>query len=260
MALALIFGVAFGSGCDTVKARMLAREGSERFHAGDFAAAVSRYERAAELDPRAPALLLNAGTAHLSIFRGSPANSPESKSAAEGAIRNFERYLASRPRDERAKSSLIQTFADTRRYEEAVAFFRPATEASPPDTAALTTLAAIAQKCGKFDEARQWHHRRIAAEPKSAEARLALGTLLWQYLHDHPDMPPSDRLAMVDEALGALDKAIELQPAAPHPYTYANLVYREKAVAFSTDDEKRPCLEAANRFYEQALARQKGGT
>jgi tetratricopeptide (TPR) repeat protein len=247
------------TGCDTVRARFVARDGVDLYHQGNYPAAAAKFEEAAKLDGRMPTFYLNLGTANLAAFRNAGARTPEGQKAADGAIKAFEQYLSLKPKDERVEGSLVQTFIDTGKYEEAVTHFRADVEKTPPDALALTKLAAIAAKCGKIDEARSWHEKRAAAEPTNPEPLLAVGVLLWGELHAHPDMPRERRKDLVDAALGSLRKAIELQPAAPNAYTYVNLVFREAANDAENDDGKRVALEEANKYYQMAQERQKHG-
>lgn len=247
------------TGCDVLSARFKAREGADLYHAGKFDGAARKFDEANRLDPNHPTLLLNTGTTNLALFRNAGSKSPEGQSAATKAIAAYERYLERKPGDDRVKAALVQTFVETARYDDAVSFFRPAVDRSPPDLEAIGILATVATKCGKTEEAKKWHQRKIDAAPSKPEGYLALGTYLWQEMHDHPDWPHEKRKALGDLALERLKKAIELQPAAPNAYTYANLVYRELSVTEPTDEGKRRDLEEANRYFQMALERQKPG-
>ena len=243
------------AGCDTLGARFKAREGADKFHAGDFGGAAHRLDEANRLEPNHPTLLLNTGTANLALFRNVGGKTPEGQSAASKAIAAYERYLETKPHDERVKAALVQTFVETSRYEDAVSFFRPAVGRSPPDPEALGILATVATKCGKMDEAQKWHQRKIDAAPSKPDGYLSLGIFLWQEMHDHPEWPHEKRKALGDVALERLKKAIELQPAAPNAYTYANLVYRDLSATEPTEEGKRRDLEEANRYFQLAQAR-----
>jgi Tfp pilus assembly protein PilF len=245
------------SGCDTLSARFRARDGVDLFHAGDFKGAAQKFEEAVQKDPSLPVLRLNAGTAHLAHFRQAGGKSPEGVEAASKAIRAYEKYLELKPQDERVKGALVQTFVETGRYEEAVTFFRPAVEKK--DIEALGVLATVAAKCGKKDEAEQWHQKRIDAAPNKPEGYVAMGVFLWQELHDHAEWPHDKRKAKADLGLAALKKAIELQPAAPNAYTYTNLLYRELAASDPTEEGKKKALEEANRYFKLASERQGKG-
>lgn len=242
------------SGCDALGARFRAREGVDLYRQGDFGAAATKFEEAGRLDPNVPTLFLNAGTANLALFRSVGGKSPAGQSAATNTIRAYQQYLDRKPDDQRVRAALVQTFVETGRYEDAVVFFRPQVEKK--DIEAFATLATIAAKCGKPEEAQGWHQRRIDAAPSKPEGYLALGVFLWQELHDHASWAHDQRKAKADVALNALKRAIELSPAAPNAYTYTNLVYRELAASEPADDGKRRALEEAARFFQMALERQ----
>lgn len=250
-------------GCGKLQARFEARDAVDLFHKGQYLASAHGFESAVRLDPTMPTLQRNLGTAYLAVFREAGNKTPEEQTArqaaATGAINAFQRYLELVPSDERVRLSLVQTFVDTGRYEDAVAFFRPLTDKQPPDPQALATLATVASKTGRPADARKWLERRVAAQPDSDEAHYELGVALWSRLHDHPELPKEERAELVQTALSTLEKAIALKPAAPNAYTYVNLVYREQAQDEATDDGKRVALEKARDYYQKALERQKAG-
>lgn len=245
------------AGCESLRARMIAQQGVDLYHRQDFAGAAAKFAEAEKHDPKMPTIQLNLGFANLSLYRLAP-NSAEAAKAASDAIVAFEKYLQLKPKDDRARVFLVQTFVDTGKYDEAVSFFRRAVESVPPDPQALNTLAIIAAKTGRFDEAKSWYEKRIAAEPENTEAHLALGVLIWNYLHDHGEVTGDKRLDLANQGIKTLGEAIRLSPQGPNAYTYTNLVYREKALGESNDDDKRVDFEEANKFYKLGVERLKG--
>lgn len=243
-------------GCDSLHARMKAQDGVSLYKAGELAKAQEKFAEAAKLDPRIATIQLDLGFASLAVYQNAPTSG---SAAAEQAIGAFEKFLELRPKEERARVFLIQTFVDTGRYDDAVAFFKPAVEKTPPDPQALNTLGIIASKTGKYDDARKWYEKRIEADPQNPEARLALGVLLWDHLHSRAEIVGADRLALADVAITQLGEAIKLAPKAPSAYMYTNLVYRERAIGEVNDDGKRKDLEQAQKFFSKAMSMQKGG-
>jgi tetratricopeptide (TPR) repeat protein len=244
------------AGCDSLKARMAAQEAVRLYRKGAVAEAAAQFEAAEKLDPYIAAIQIDLGFANLALYQASP-HTTEGLAAARKAITAFERYLALRPDEERAKSYLVQTFVDTGQYDEAVTYFKPAVERTPPSGEALATLGLIAAKTGRFEDARRWYERRIVAEPANADARLALGILIWDHLHAHPTLVGPERIQLADAALQPLDEAMRLKPLAPNAYTYANLVYRERALGQANDDGKRADLAQAEKLWKRAAEQQK---
>jgi tetratricopeptide (TPR) repeat protein len=246
------------TGCASLRARLIAQQGIELYRKQEYAAAAAKFAEAEKYDNRIPAIELNLGFANLSWYRAAP-KSTEGEQAAQNAIGAFERYLELRPNDERARVFLVQTFVDTGRYDDAVAFFKPAVEREPPDPDALNTLGIIAAKTGRFDDAKVWYEKRIAAQPQNADARYALGVLLWDWLHQHQEETGEKRMQLCKAGIEQLAEAIRISPKNPNPYVYTNLLYREKAVGETNEDEKRIDFEEAIKFYKLGLELTKAG-
>jgi tetratricopeptide (TPR) repeat protein len=241
-------------GCDSLKARKVAGEAAELYHQGKLEEAIALYEQAVQLDPNIPTIQLNLGFANLAVYQQSP-KSKEGDAAADKAVQAFEAFLKLKPGDERGTQYLVQTFVDTARYDAAVEYFKPQTEKNVPE--AFNTLGLIASKTGKFAEAKDWYTKRVGADPNNADAHLALGVLIWDYLHNHKEVVAQQRKDLSDEGIKVLAEAIRIAPKAPNAYTYTNLLYRERSEADVTDDEKRPDLEKANQFFKKAMELQK---
>jgi tetratricopeptide (TPR) repeat protein len=231
---------------------MVAKDAADLYHEGKLQDAIAKYQEAAKFDPNIATIQLNLGFANLAVYQQDPKNGDK---AANAAVEAFENFLRLKPGDERGTQYLTQTFVDTARYDAAVQFFQPQVAKNDPE--ALNTLGMIASKTGKFAEAKDWYSKRIAADPNNADARLALGVLLWDYLHNHIEVVAQQRKDLADEGIKVLAEAIRLTPRAPNPYTYTNLLYRERSNADITDDEKRPDLEKANEFFKKAMELQK---
>jgi len=241
-------------GCDNIKARMLAQDGVKAYHAGKIDEAAKLFGEAAVLAPNNSSIQINLGFANLGRYQADPASKSGAK-AAKTAIKAFQHYLTLRPGEERAKSYLVQTFVDANQYDAAKAYFAPAVDKPRPDPEALATLGIIASKCGKFDEARTWYSRRIQTEPRNADARLALGVLIWERLHTHIEITGEDRTKLADEGIAELKESIKLKPDSPNAYSYTTMLLSERALAATNVEQKRKDLEAAQKYFKQASAR-----
>ena len=220
--------VAAGVSCDTLQARRRANQAAARYKDGDLVAATAGYEEASRLDPSIAAIHLNLGFAYLSRYEAAP-RAADAAQNAEGAVRELKRYIALRPDDPRGRQYLIQTFVDSKRYDDAVAFFQPELERDPPSLEAITLLAQIAAKVGRFDDALRWYDRRAALAPRDTDALEGLGVLVWDHLHSHPDLRPADRVMLADRAIAAMKRAAELKSGNAEALSYWNLLLRERA-------------------------------
>ena len=258
--LFVVFGsaLALSAGCDSLRARSRAQEGVKLYRAGEVQKAAQAFEEAQQLDATIPTVWLDLGFASLAVYQNAP-RSPEGQNAAARTIAAFEKYLTMRPQEERTTSYLVQTFVDTGRYDDAVKFFQPAVDRTPPDAQALATLGTIASKIGRFEDAQTWYQRRIDAEPGNADARLALAVQLWDRLKTHVEITGQARVDMANRALAALAEARRLAPASPNAFLYTNLVYRERANTNLGDDAKRADLELANAYFRVANGMGKDG-
>lgn len=238
------------TGCDTLKARAVASDAAKLYKDGKIDEAIAKYEDAAKLDPNIATIQLNLGFANLAVYQNDP-KGKEGDTAANKAVIAFENYLKLKPGDERGTQYLVQTFVDTSRYDAAVEYYKAKIEKKDPEV--LNTLGIIASKTGKFAEAKDWYTKRIEAEPNNPDAKVSLCVLIWDYLHNHVEVTGDQRKQMADDGIKQCKDAIAQAPKAPNAYTYTNLLYRERAAADLTDDEKRPDLEQANTYFKQAM-------
>lgn len=237
-------------GCDTLKARKVASEAADLYHEGRVEDAIAKYEDAAKLDPGIATIQLNLGFANLAVYQNNP-KGKTGEDAANKAVVAFENYLKLKPGNERGREYLVQTFVDTSRYDAAVDYYKPQIDKRDPEV--FNTLAIIASKTGRFTEAKDWYTRRIDADPNNPDAKVSLCVLIWDFLHNHSEVIGDQRKQLADEGIGQCKRAIDEAPKAPNAYTYTNLLYRERAAADLTDDEKRPDLEQANDYFKKAM-------
>src|SRR5262249_52364012 len=93
-----------------------------------------------------------------------------------------------------------------------------------------------------------------AAEPDNADARLALGVLLWDHLHTHKEIEGATRAQMADEGIATLKDSIRLKPNSPNAYSYTTMLFAERALAAKDDSQKTADLKQAQKFFAQASA------
>jgi tetratricopeptide (TPR) repeat protein len=239
-------------GCDTLKARHRATLGAEFYKKGDFRNALYKYEQAAALDPTIDTLHLNLAFSYAQLFSQTP-KSREGYEYGGLAVKEFEEYLRRHPDHEKAHNYLVQTFVDTNRYDDAVAYFKPLTDKTPPDLEAISTLGQIAAKTNRMEQALTWYELRVKTNPADADGPYNLGVLIWDHLHNHLEVQGPARLALADRGISALQKAIALRPHASNGFTYLNLIYRERAAGEPDDVAKAADIAEAEKNLKTAL-------
>jgi tetratricopeptide (TPR) repeat protein len=254
LAIPLALALLGAAGCDSLSARHRARAGYDAYLRGDYHEAHYKFEQALALDPHLDALHLNLAYTYMQLHALAPTST--SGTAYGGlAVREFEAYLERKPDDQTARKYLVQTFVDTGRYDDAVAWFKPETA----DLEAISTLGQIAAKTNRFDKAVHWYEQRAQRAPKDPDAHYNLGVLLWEHLHNHPELPAARRLELADKGLAALRTSVDLRPRYSDTFTYSNLIYRERALSAADDAARAADLALADENLKKALDLKKAG-
>ena len=251
--------------CTQVRGRKRIREANELYHRGKYAEAVTLYKEAEAMVPELPALWLNEGyTCRQLIAPGS--HDPESQRAAACALGAFRRLGEVAPRDPRAVELTLQTWFDTQDYPSLEAAFLERHRQAPDDLDAVHGLQDVYFKWGKWPQALEWSKRAAALRADDAQAQYGVGTFVWQILSTHgggvqmagyspwPELagatgsmtvaPPAtatgdltaeERVALADQGITYLEKALARRPRYPEAMTYLALLWRQKSFAFFTD-------------------------
>jgi tetratricopeptide (TPR) repeat protein len=239
-------------GCQEVRARQLLKDGNDCYRKGDFRQAMGRFREAEAIRPDLPAVHLHAAYAALALFVPGDVT-PANQAVAKDAIDAFGRYLKLRPSDEKARQLMIQTLIDSGRYDDALAFFRHKLDANPRDLEAIKALGVISSKAGRFEDGLSWYERRTEVTPKDPEAFYAVGTLCWERLYQRSDKAGLERIKVADRGIAALKRAIALKPKYTDAITFANLLYRERALGEETEEARAKDLDEARSYFNMAL-------
>ncbi len=104
-----------------------------------------------------------------------------------------------------------------------------------------------------YDQANVYWEKRIQLEPDSAEAWLAKGVNRWSRSYRFQNVPAGERLKLAQESLKALQKAVELDPNYPEPYSWLSVLYQSVLAKLEPEKEARYKAEAdraIERFQE----------
>ncbi len=215
------------AGCRKLEARDNLNKGVQAFKNAKYADAVEFFKRAIELDPTYPTAKLYLATAYMSQYIPG-AESPENLAYAENAAKYFLEVLNDDPKNTTAIKSLASLA-----YQQSSG--APTTE----------------EKLARLDKAAEWNRRLVEVDPKEKEAYYSLGVIAWAKFYPvwmaarnklgmKPDEPGplkdkkvrtelrEKNMAMIEDGIANLRKALEIDPEYDDAMAYLNLLYRER--------------------------------
>jgi tetratricopeptide (TPR) repeat protein len=126
------------------------------------------------------------------------------------------------------------------------------------------SAANMQQAIDNFDKANEFWDMRIELQPDSAEAWLAKGVNRWTRAYRFQQgVSAQERLAVANDALKAIQKAIELDPTYPEAYAHMGPLYKavlaklepEKEARYNAEGDKY--LEKFQELRKKAIERKK---
>src|SRR5215471_4815971 len=143
--LAAVAAVALlATGCQKLRSRDQLNKGVQAFKNAQYADAVESFKTAVQLDPNFPTARLYLATAYMSQYIPG-ADSPENMQMAAAAHDQFRKVL----------------------------------EQDPKNDVAIASIASLYYNQKKFDDAKQWYEKLVAANPNNKEAYYTLGVITW---------------------------------------------------------------------------------
>lgn len=234
-----------GAGCEKLKARDELNKGVQAYRNAKYPDAVERFKTAVDLDPNFPTARLYLATAYMMQYIPG-AESPENVQMAKAAHDQFLKVL----------------------------------EQDPKNTVAMASVASLFLNQKKFDEAKEWNLKLVAVDAKNAQALYTLGVIAWTKAFQADaearariGMKPEDpgplkdkkvrsalaekNMAMIDEGLDYLKKALEIDKEYDDAMAYMNLLYRQKADLVENSEEYNKYTTMANDFVQKTLETKK---
>jgi tetratricopeptide (TPR) repeat protein len=269
--LALLLVATLG-GCAELRGRKKIQEGNAAYKDGDFALAVKRFKEAEAFVPDMPLLWLNRGYACREMIVPG-ANATVNRPAALCALDSFKHLRELAPDDPRGDRLYVQTLLDVGEYKTIERTFMLRHEGNPADLDVVLVLEQVFLKMGRWREALEFYRKAAALRPQDADAQYAVGAFVWQMLQARgggpasahydprprperlrpPPQAPGDivgpeRLALAEEGIRYLGRALELHPRYPNALTYMGLLYRQQSFALFDD------VDAWQRAVTEAVA------
>ncbi|MBI4876938.1 MAG: hypothetical protein HY822_20055 [Acidobacteria bacterium] len=234
-----------GTGCEKLRARDNLNKGVMAYKSARYAEAVEFFKAAVALEPTYTNARLYLATAYMSQYIPG-AESPENMQMAQAAHNEFMKVV----------------------------------EQDPRNPLAIASIASLYFNQKKFDEAREWHQKLIAVDPKAKESFYTLGVIAWTRSFQRRmearaklGMKPEDPgplkdkktreavkesiLPMIEDGIQNLNKALELDKEYDDAMAYLNLLYRERADLADSKEAYDKDTDAADQWVQKTLETKK---
>lgn len=115
----------------------------------------------------------------------------------------------------------------------------------------------------EFDKANAMHEKRLALQPDNAEIWLAKGINRWSKAYRMATLSTQERLGYARDSLTALEKARDLDPTYPEPYSWLSVLYQSVLAKLEPErearyiEEGRQNLERFQDLRKRALERKR---
>jgi tetratricopeptide (TPR) repeat protein len=240
--------------CNKLKARDQLNKGVAAYRQAQFQAAIEHFRQAVGFDPALLNARLYLATAMRQLYVPG-GDSPDNLKAGKEAITAFEDVLKVSPNNTTALATIGETYYDMHEFDKAKEYQKRLQQLAPNDPGPYYWIGVI-----------DWsvcYPRRM-----SLRNELKLSTPKDPTKPDElPPLPAKAREdlvskngPLVDEAIQALQKDVELKPNDADAFAYLNLIYREKADLDPDNSTRQADLKKANEFVQKSLAIRKEQT
>lgn len=235
------------SGCKQLQARDQLNKGVEAYKSARYEEAIGHFQKATQLDPSLPMAKSYLATA-----------------LAQNVVPG------------------LDTPENMKTAQQAIGIFKEVLDKEPSDVNSLKQIAGIYFSIKKFDDAKEWQKKVLAADPKDAEAAYTVGVIDWTLAHQHAlkellaanvnddgegnvkapkktlQAISEENAPLVTEGLQFLNQAIADRPNYDDAMTYLNLMYRRKAdVDYANPAEVKADVASAKDWTAKAMGTRK---
>ncbi len=249
-AAALLILAAGFAGCNKLKARDLLNKGVAAFKNGQYDQAVEQFQKAKEADPDLMNARLYLATAYATQYiPGAP--SDQNKKLGEQAVAEFKEVLDKDSKNLNAidgVGSILFQMAGTpyspAMFEESKKYHKMHIDIKPEDPEPYYWVGVIDWTVafrGNGELRKEFNEKNLKKQVKETDALPAAV---------RPDYV-SKYGTLIDEGIEALQKAIQLRPDYDDAMAYLNLLYRRKADAVDSADQRAELLKKADELVDQ---------
>ena len=241
---AIILGLLAATGCNKLRARDQLNKGVQAYKNARYEEAIERFKNAVALDPTLINARLYLATAYAQQYIPG-AETEDNNRMAQQAIDQYQDVLKQNASDLNAIKGIAYLYLNMKKFDTAKEYYHKVTQVDPNDPEAYYSIAVI-----------DWTE---TYQPRMEE-RAKLGL--------KPDEPLKDKkvcddlrtknLAIVEDGMQNLEKAISLRADYDDAMAYLNLMYRERADIQCGDPEARAAdLKTADEWVDKTMATKK---
>jgi tetratricopeptide (TPR) repeat protein len=237
LAVLLLLAVIPLSGCNFVqklRARDNLNKGVKAFTEQKYDAAAQFFEKSIQMDPDFEVARMYLATAYTSQFVPGSTD-PKSEEMASKGIETFKQVV------EGAK------------------------DPANPNRNAMLSIASLYYQLKKYPESKEWCNKVLKVDPQNAEAYYRIAVIDFDDTLEKTGIQGENvefmsleekatTQANIDEALTALNKALEIRPNYFDAMEYQNLLWREKAKFEKDEAAKAELIRQADLVSQKALA------
>jgi tetratricopeptide (TPR) repeat protein len=237
---AMMTPLLLATGCSKLKARDQLNKGVQAYKNLKYEAAIENFKKAIELDPALVNAQLYLATAYAQQYIPG-ADTPENNRFAEQAIVEYQKVIASDPKNVNSIKGIAYLYLQMKSFEKAKEYYRKASEADPSDPEIYYSIAVI--DWTQSYQPRMEERAKLGMKPQDALTdKTVCGKLR------------DSNLAGVDEGMKMLDKALQLRPEYDDAMAYMNLLYREKAdMTCESKEERASLLKSADDWVKKTM-------
>jgi tetratricopeptide (TPR) repeat protein len=243
-----------GAGCDKLRARDKLNKGVQAYKNAQFDVAIEDFKEAKELDPSLTNAQLYLATAYASQYiPGAP--SPENLRNGQQAVAEFKKILDENPNNLSAIDGIGSI---------------------------LYNMAGTPYNADMLNESKSYHQKHIQLSPNDPEPYYWISVIDWtmafrgnRELRDAYNHAPKTKKqikendpmpaqlatefsakygSLIEEAMTAARKAMDLRPDYDDAMAYLNLLYRQKADMETDAAAREQDLQAANDLVDKVKA------
>ena len=244
VALALVCSV----GCDKLRARDQLNKGVESYKNSHFEQAIDHFQQAVQLDSSLTNARMYLATAYVSLYIPG-VDSPDNIRNAQQAIDQYQKVLDDKPsREQKVNSAkgIAYLYLNMKKFDDAKKHYRIASDVDPNDAEPYYSVGVI-----------DW----TASYQPRMEERAKLGLKPEQNLNPKNkdekkvcDELKAKNMAVIQEGIDSLNKALQLRADYDDAMAYMNLMYREKADVECDDLSARAeDLKTADHWVDETL-------